>query len=145
MKYMEKKRTERVEELKKAENDILKVLDKPDEKIIELINKINYIILVDDGLIEEYKRILKTYECVERARDVFEHIIPIIKEKVGEVEIGGLGVDIKFIKIKNPSHSLIVELVNTLETDDILNSNAIWYVEYDKNTNTYTVGIEINE
>lgn len=142
MEYLKEKRKQKVTELKQMENNILKKWDEPGSDIIDLMNKMNRIVDIDDALLEEYQDIINEYKQSEKTREVFDSIIPKIEEIV-DVEIVTLRLNFKMIKIKDPSDDDIMKIIELLKNNTILNENASWGIEFEKRTNMYTIEIKV--
>lgn len=143
MEYLKEKRKQKVAELKQMENDILKKWEEPGSDIIDLMNKMNRIIDIDDALLEEYEDTISEYKQSEKTREVFDSIIPAIQEIV-DVEIVTLRLNFKIIKIKDPADEDIMKIIELLKNNTLLNENASWGIEYEKKTNMYKIEIKID-
>lgn len=142
MEYLKEKRKQKVTELKQMENNILKGWEKPNDDIIDLMNKMNRIVDIDDALLEEYQDIINEYKQLKKINEVFDSIIPAIQEIV-DVEIVTLRLNFKMIKLKDPTDSDIMKIIELLKNDTLLNENASWGIEFEKRTNMYTIEIKV--
>jgi hypothetical protein len=134
MKKLLKSREKRKTELKILEQEILKQWQKPDDKVLDLMNKINYLLFMDDGLIEEYQAILKQYYNKELCEDVFNTTLSIIYNRVGDFieNMKDLDIDTKVIYFTDDTpHEIIMQLIELLESSDYINEKIGWTFEFD--------------
>lgn len=142
MEYLKEKRKQKVTELRQMENNILKKWENPGSDIIDLMNKMNRIIDIDDALLEEYEDTINEYKQLEKINEVFDSIIPKIEEIV-DVEIITLRLNFKIIKIKDPADDDIMKIIELLKNNTLLNENTSWGIEFEKRTNMYTIEIKV--
>ena len=80
MKKMIERRSKYVKELKNLGKEILKKYNN-DSDMLDFVNKMNYTILIDDGLLEEYENICKLYYNRDYCNDVFDKVLMQINSR----------------------------------------------------------------
>lgn len=147
MKRMIERRSKYVKELKDIGKEMLKKYDK-DSEMLDFINKMNYTILIDDGLLEEYENICKLYYNRDYCNDVFGKVLTVIntsfKDYIKCVEEKDIDLRVIVFKQTTPN-DVIVKLLEKMDNDEYINSKLGWSFEYDHRSGLYKLCLCVKE
>ena len=147
MKRMIERRRKYVEELKNLGKEMLKKYDK-DSDMLDFINKMNYTLLVDDGLLEEYENICKLYYNRDYCNDMFDKILMLINNSFGDYikNIEEKDIDLRIIVFKQSTpNDVIIKLLEKMDNDEYINSKLGWSFEYDHKSGLYKLSLCVKE
>ena len=147
MKRMLERRSKYVKELKNLGKEMLKKYNK-DSEMLDFINKINYTILIDDGLLEEYENICKLYYNRDYCNDVFDKILMLISNSFGDYikNIEEKDIDLRIVIFKQLTpNEAIIKLLEKMDNDEYINSKLGWSFEYDHKSGLYKLSLCVKE
>lgn len=147
MKRMIERRSKYVKELKDIGKEMLKKYDK-DSEMLDFINKMNYTILIDDGLLEEYENICKLYYNRDYCNDVFDKVLMLINNNFGDYikSIEEKDIDLRVIVFKQSTpNDVIIKLLEKMDNDEYINSKLGWSFEYDHKSGLYKLSLCVKE
>ena len=147
MKRMIERRSKYVKELKDIGKEMLKKYDK-DSDMLDFINKMNYTILIDDGLLEEYENICKLYYNRDYCNDVFDKVLMIINNSFESYikNIEEKDIDLRIIVFKQSTpNDVIIKLLEKMDNDEYINSKLGWSFEYDHKSGLYKLSLCVKE
>ena len=147
MKRMIERRRKYVEELKNLGKEMLKKYDK-DSDMLDFINKMNYTILIDDGLLEEYENICKLYYNRDYCNDVFDKVLMLINNSFESYikNIEEKDIDLRIIVFKQSTpNDVIIKLLEKMDNDEYINSKLGWSFEYDHKSGLYKLSLCVKE
>ena len=147
MKRMLERRSKYVKELKNLGKEMLKKYNK-DSEMLDFINKINYTILIDDGLLEEYENICKLYYNRDYCNDVFDKILMLISNSFGDYikNIEEKDIDLRIVIFKQLTpNEAIIKLLEKMDNDEYINSKLGWSFEYDHRSGLYKLSLCVKE
>ena len=147
MKRIIERRRKYVEELKNLGKEMLKKYDK-DSDMLDFINKMNYTLLVDDGLLEEYENICKLYYNRDYCNDMFDKILMLINNSFGDYikNIEEKDIDLRIIVFKQSTpNDVIIKLLEKMDNDEYINSKLGWSFEYDHKSGLYKLSLCVKE
>ena len=147
MKRMIERRSKYVKELKDIGKEMLKKYDK-DSDMLDFINKMNYTLLVDDGLLEEYENICKLYYNRDYCNDMFDKILMLINNSFESYikNIEEKDIDLRIIVFKQSTpNDVIIKLLEKMDNDEYINSKLGWSFEYDHKSGLYKLSLCVKE
>lgn len=147
MKRMIERRSKYVKELKDIGREMLKKYDK-DSDMLDFINKMNYTILIDDGLLEEYENICKLYYNRDYCNDVFDKVLMLINNSFESYikNIEEKDIDLRIIVFKQSTpNDVIIKLLEKMDNDEYINSKLGWSFEYDHKSGLYKLSLCVKE
>lgn len=147
MKRMLERRSKYVKELKNLGKEMLKKYDK-DSDMLDFVNKMNYTILIDDGLLEEYENICKLYYNRDYCNDVFDKVLMQINSRFESYikNIEEKDVDLRIIIFKQSTpNEVIIKLLEKMDNDEYINSKLGWSFEYDHRSGLYKLSLCVKE
>lgn len=147
MKRMIERRSKYVKELKNLGKEMLKKYDK-DSDMLDFINKMNYTILIDDGLLEEYENICKLYYNRDYCNDVFDKVLMLINNSFESYikNIEEKDIDLRIIVFKQSTpNEAIIKLLEKMDNDEYINSKLGWSFEYDHRSGLYKLSLCVKE
>ena len=147
MKRMIERRSKYVKELKNLGKEMLKKYDK-DSDMLDFINKMNYTILIDDGLLEEYENICKLYYNRDYCNDVFDKVLMLINNSFESYikNIEEKDIDLRIIVFKQSTpNDVIIKLLEKMDNDEYINSKLGWSFEYDHKSGLYKLSLCVKE
>ena len=147
MKRMLERRSKYVKELKNLGKEMLKKYDK-DSDMLDFINKMNYTILIDDGLLEEYENICKLYYNRDYCNDVFDKVLMLINNSFESYikNIEEKDIDLRIIVFKQSTpNDVIIKLLEKMDNDEYINSKLGWSFEYDHKSGLYKLSLCVKE
>lgn len=147
MKRMIERRSKYVKELKNLGKEMLKKYNN-DNDMLDFVNKMNYTLLVDDGLLEEYENICKLYYNRDYCNDVFDKVLMLINNSFGDYikNIEEKDVDLRVIVFKQTTpNDVIVKLLEKMDNDEFVNSKFGWSFEYDHRSGLYKLSLCVKE
>lgn len=147
MKRMIERRRKYVEELKNLGKEMLKKYDK-DSDMLDFINKMNYTLLVDDGLLEEYENICKLYYNRDYCNDIFDKVLMLINNSFESYikNIEEKDIDLRIIVFKQSTpNDVIIKLLEKMDNDEYINSKLGWSFEYDHKSGLYKLSLCVKE
>lgn len=147
MKKMIERRSKYVRELKNLGKEILKKYNN-DSEMLDFINKMNYTLLVDDGLLEEYENICKLYYNRDYCNDVFDKVLMQINSRFESYikNIEEKDIDLRVIVFKQTTpNDVIVKLLEKMDNDEFVNSKFGWSFEYDHRSGLYKLSLCVKE
>lgn len=147
MKRMIERRSKYVKELKDIGKEMLKKYDK-DSDMLDFINKMNYTILIDDGLLEEYENICKLYYNRDYCNDVFDKVLMLINNSFESYikNIEEKDIDLRIIVFRQSTpNDVIIKLLEKMDNDEYINSKLGWSFEYDHKSGLYKLSLCVKE
>lgn len=147
MKRMLERRSKYVRELKDIGKEMLKKYDK-DSDMLDFINKMNYTILIDDGLLEEYENICKLYYNRDYCNDIFDKVLMLIKNNFGDYikNIEEKDIDLRVLVFKQSTpNEVVIKLLEKMDNDEYINSKLGWSFEYDHRSGLYKLSLWVKE
>ena len=147
MKKMIERRSKYVRELKNLGKEMLKKYDK-DSDMLDFVNKINYTILLSDGLLEEYENICKLYYNRDYCNDVFDKVLMLINNSFESYikNIEEKDIDLRIIVFKQSTpNDVIIKLLEKMDNDEYINSKLGWSFEYDHKSGLYKLSLCVKE
>lgn len=147
MKRMIERRSKYVKELKDIGREMLKKYDK-DSDMLDFINKMNYTILIDDGLMEEYENICKLYYNRDYCNDVFNKVLMLINNSFESYikNIEEKDIDLRIIVFKQSTpNEVVIKLLEKMDNDEYINSKLGWSFEYDHRSGLYKLSLCVKE
>lgn len=147
MKRMIERRRKYVEELKNLGKEMLKKYDK-DSDMLDFINKINYTILIDDGLLEEYENICKLYYSRDLCNDIFDKVLMQINSRFESYikNIEEKDIDLRVIVFRQTTpNEVVIKLLEMMDNDEYINSKLGWSFEYDHKSGLYKLSLCVKE
>ena len=147
MKRMIERRSKYVKELKDIGKEMLRKYDK-DSDMLDFINKMNYTILIDDGLLEEYENICKLYYNRDYCNDVFDKVLMLINNSFESYikNIEEKDIDLRIIVFKQSTpNDVIIKLLEKMDNDEYINSKLGWSFEYDHKSGLYKLSLCVKE
>ena len=147
MKRMIERRSKYVKELKDIGKEMLRKYDK-DSDMLDFINKMNYTILIDDGLLEEYENICKLYYNRDYCNDVFDKVLMLINNSFESYikNIEEKDIDLRIIVFKQSTpNDVIIKLLEKMDNDEYINSKLGWSFEYDHRSGLYKLSLCVKE
>lgn len=147
MKKMIERRSKYVKELKNLGKEMLKKYNN-DNDMLDFINKINYTILIDDGLLEEYENICKLYYNRDYCNDVFDKVLMLINNSFESYikNIEEKDIDLRIIVFKQSTpNDVIIKLLEKMDNDEYINSKLGWNFEYDHRSGLYKLSLCVKE
>ena len=147
MRRMIERRSKYVKELKDIGKEMLKKYDK-DSDMLDFINKMNYTLLVDDGLLEEYENICKLYYNRDYCNDVFDKVLMLMNNSFGDYikNIEEKDIDVRIIVFKQSTpNDVIIKLLEKMDNDEYINSKLGWSFEYDHKSGLYKLSLCVKE
>ena len=147
MKRMIERRSKYVRELKDIGKEMLKKYDK-DSDMLDFINKMNYTILIDDGLLEEYENICKLYYNRDLCNDIFDKVLMLIKNNFGDYikNIEEKDIDLRVLVFKQSTpNEVVIKLLEKMDNDEYINSKLGWSFEYDHRSRLYKLSLCVKE
>ena len=147
MKKMIERRSKYVRELKNLGKEMLKKYDK-DSDMLDFINKMNYTIMIDDGLMEEYENICKLYYNRDYCNDVFDKVLMLINNSFESYikNIEEKDIDLRIIVFKQSTpNDVIIKLLEKMDNDEYINSKLGWSFEYDHRSGLYKLSLCVKE
>lgn len=147
MKKMIERRSKYVKELKNLGKEMLKKYNN-DGDMLDFVNKINYTLLVDDGLLEEYENICKLYYNRDYCNDVFDKVLMLMNNSFGDYikNIEEKDIDLRIIVFKQfTPNDVIIKLLEKMDNDEYINSKLGWSFEYDHKSGLYKLSLCVKE
>ena len=147
MKRMIERRSKYVKELKNLGKEMLKKYNN-DNDMLDFINKMNYTILIDDGLLEEYENICKLYYNRDYCNDVFDKVLMLINNSFESYikNIEEKDIDLRIIVFKQSTpNDVIIKLLEKMDNDEYINSKLGWSFEYDHKSGLYKLSLCVKE
>ena len=147
MKRMLERRSKYVKELKDIGKEMLKKYDK-DSEMLDFINKMNYTILIDDGLLEEYENICKLYYNRDYCNDVFDKVMMLINNNFESYikNIEEKDIDLRIVVFNQTTpNEVIIKLLEKMDNDEYINSKLGWSFEYDHKSGLYKLSLCVKE
>lgn len=147
MKRMIERRSKYVKELKDIGKEMLRKYDK-DSDMLDFINKMNYTLLVDDGLLEEYENICKLYYNRDYCNDVFDKVLMLINNSFESYikNIEEKDIDLRIVVFKQTTpNEVIIKLLEKMDNDEYINSKLGWSFEYDHRSGLYKLSLCVKE
>ena len=147
MKRMIERRSKYVKELKDIGKEMLKKYDK-DSDMLDFINKMNYTILIDDGLLEEYENICKLYYNRDLCNDIFDKVLMQINSRFESYikNIEEKDIDLRVIVFRQTTpNEVVIKLLEMMDNDEYINSKLGWSFEYDHKSGLYKLSLCVKE
>ena len=147
MKRMLERRSKYVKELKNIGKEMIKKYNN-DGDMIDFVNKINYTILIDDGLLEEYENICKLYYNRDYCSDMFDKILMSINNNFGDYikNIEEKDIDLRIVVFKQTTpNETIIKLLEKMDNDEYINEKIGWSFEYDHRSGLYKLSLCVKE
>ena len=147
MKRMIERRSKYVRELKDIGKEMLKKYDK-DSDMLDFINKMNYTILIDDGLLEEYENICKLYYNRDLCNDIFDKVLMQINSRFESYikNIEEKDIDLRVIVFRQTTpNEVVIKLLEMMDNDEYMNEKLNWSFEYDHKSGLYKLSLCVKE
>lgn len=147
MKRMLERRSKYVKELKNLGKEMLKKYDK-DSDMLDFINKMNYTILLSDGLLEEYENICKLYYNRDYCNDIFDKVLMQINSRFESYikNIEEKDIDLRVIVFRQTTpNEVVIKLLEMMDNDEYINSKLGWSFEYDHKSGLYKLSLCVKE
>lgn len=147
MKRMIERRSKYVKELRNIGKEILKKYNN-DSEMLDFINKMNYTILIDDGLLEEYENICKLYYNRDYCNDVFDKVMMLINNNFESYikNIEEKDIDLRIVVFNQTTpNEVIIKLLEKMDNDEYINSKLGWSFEYDHKSGLYKLSLCVKE
>lgn len=147
MKRMIERRSKYVKELKNLGKEMLKKYDK-DSDMLDFINKMNYTILLSDGLLEEYENICKLYYNRDYCNDIFDKVLMQINSRFESYikNIEEKDIDLRVIVFRQTTpNEVVIKLLEMMDSDEYMNEKLSWSFEYDHRSGLYKLSLCVKE
>ena len=144
---MIERRSKYVKELKDIGREMLKKYDK-DSDMLDFINKMNYTILIDDGLMEEYENICKLYYNRDLCNDIFDKVLMQINSRFESYikNIEEKDIDLRVIVFRQTTpNEVVIKLLEMMDNDEYMNEKLNWSFEYDHKSGLYKLSLCVKE
>ena len=108
----------------------------------------NYTILIDDGLLEEYENICKLYYNRDYCNDVFDKVLMLINNSFESYikNIEEKDIDLRIIVFKQSTpNEVVIKLLEKMDNDEYINSKLGWSFEYDHRSGLYKLSLCVKE